>query len=192
MKQVYILLSRTGTIPSRLIYRLTRGAFTHASLAMLPSTDRFFSYARRKLNRPFYAGFKEENLHTHIFGKYPDSPCALFSLSVSDEGYDRMKKELGRYIENYDTATYNFLGMLPLRMGIPIRRGMKLTCSQFVALMLSVSGDVSLPKNPYAMLPGDFLKLSGLTKLYEGTIADCAFPSLASDPMENTNNFAKK
>lgn len=180
MKQVYILLSRTGTLPSKLIYRITSGAFTHTSFALLPKTDRFYSYARRKLNNPLCAGLIEENIHTDVFARYPNCHCSLFSLSVSEEGYSKIKKELEKYLKNYPRATYNFLGMLPIRLGIPVRRRFKLTCSQFVALMLDASGEVSLPKDPYIMLPDDFLKIKNIKKLYEGKLTNCVFPPVTA------------
>ncbi len=179
MKQVYILLSRTGTIPSRLIYKMTSGAFTHTSFSLLPETDRFYSYARRKINNPFCAGLIEENIHTEVFARYPNCHCSLFSLTVSDEGYERIRKELDLYWKNYARATYNFLGILPIRLGIPVHRKFKLTCSQFVALMLNASGDIELPKDPYVMLPNDFLKIKNIKKLYEGRLSKCTFPSVA-------------
>ena len=175
LKQVYILLSRTQTLPSRLIHGMTGGTFTHTSLALTPQTDRFYSYARRTLNNPFNAGVIVENIHTFVFARYPDCHCALYEIEVSDEGYEKMKRLIEEYLKNYKKAKYNFLGTLPLRLGIPMRRRWKLVCSQFVAVVLQESGDVPLPKDPYLMLPNDFPKIIGVKKIYDGILKNCNF-----------------
>ena len=173
MKQIYILLSKTGTIPSHLINTLTRGTFTHASLALTPDTSRFYSYARRKINNPFNAGLIIENIHTEVFAMYPDCHCALYSIVVSDEAYEKMQGEITFFFNNYKKAKYNFLGMIPLAIGIRIRRKFRLTCSQFVALILQSSREIELPKDPYLMLPNDFPQISGIELVYDGVLKDC-------------------
>ena len=175
MKQVYILLSKTGTVPSRFIHFLTKGTFTHTSIALTPETDRFYSYARRTLNNPLRAGFMMEDIHDFIFARYPDAPCALYAITISDEAYERLEKRVQFYFDNYKKAKYNFIGALALRLGIRIRREYHLVCSQFVALMLQESGEISLPKDPYMMLPSDFMKIENIRKIYSGRLADCNF-----------------
>ena len=175
MKQVYILLSKTGTVPSRFIHFLTKGTFTHASIALTPETNRFYSFARRALNNPFRAGFFVEDIHDFVFARYPDAPCALYALEISDEAYAKLEKRVQFYFENYKRAKYNFIGALALRFGIRIRREYRLVCSQFVALMLKEAEEISLPKDPYLMLPSDFLKIENIRKVYSGPLADCKF-----------------
>lgn len=173
MKQVYILLSKTGTVPSRFIHCWTRGSFTHASISLTPGTDRFFSYARRKLNNPLKAGLVTEDLHTFIFAQYPDAPCAIYSIEISDEAYERIEKKIEYYLAHYNQAKYNFIGAIALRFGIRMPREFRLVCSQFVALMLHESKEIDLPKDPYMMMPHDFLKINNLKKVYSGKIKDC-------------------
>lgn len=184
MKQIYILLTKTETLPSRLIDKLTHGSFTHTSVSLVPQTDRFYSYARRKIHNPLCAGLITENIHTDVFAFYPNCHCALFSLSVSDEAYERMEETVRFYLSHYKKATYNFLGLIPLRLGICVRRKFKLTCSQFVALILQASQEIQLPKDPYTMLPCDFTKITDLHKIYEGVLCQCNFGSFAQ-PISN-------
>ncbi len=179
MKQVYILLSKTGTVPSKFIHKLTRGTFTHTSLALTPETDRFYSYARRTLHNPFNAGIIIENIHTLVFALYPDCPCALYTLEVSDEAYEKMQSKMQYFLKNYHKAKYNFIGILPLRLGIRIPRKFKLVCSQFVALILHSSEEIRLPKDPYLMLPNDFIKIPNIQKIYDGKLKDCNFGDYA-------------
>ena len=133
MKKVYILFSRTDTIPAKAIRLFTPGPFSHISIAIRPDTGGFYSYARRKINNPFISGLISEDTHKNIFAKYPDTPAALYELEVTDEAYDSIQNQICYYWEHEKEATYNFAGMVPMLLGIPIRRKFKFTCSQFVA-----------------------------------------------------------
>ena len=159
-----------------MIHSVTGGTFTHASISLTPATDRFYSYARRKINNPLFAGFIVENIHTDVFAKYPECHCSLFSLTVSEQAYEKMQQCIAHYSDNYQRAKYNFLGVVPLRLGIRFPRKFRLTCSQFVAIVLAASGEISLPKDPYRMLPNDFLKITELQRLYDGPLKNCAIP----------------
>ena len=183
MKHIYILLSKTGTLPSRFIHRMTGGAFTHASVALIPEPNKFYSYGRRRMHNIFNAGVINEDLHARVFALYPDAPCALYELEVTDEAYQAMKKKLAYYMKNYKKAKYDFVGTLPLRLGIKTKRRnqFKLVCSQFVALILQ-SGEIKLPKDPYLMLPNDFEGVQGIRKIYDGALKNCKFNTHTACP----------
>ena len=110
MKKIFILLSRTNTIPARFVRSLTVGEFSHVSISLLPRTDTFYSYARRKVNNPLVAGFICENIHDGIFAKYPETHCAVYSINVSDDSYSKAERTIKILSKNKDKATYSFLG----------------------------------------------------------------------------------
>ena len=173
MKNIYILLSRTGTVPSRAIHAIKGGAYTHASIALTPQTDEIYSFARRKVRNFLNAGFVVENIHTQIFAHYPDCECAVYSIAISDSAYSRVRAKITEFKENYDKAIYNFLGLFMLIFNIPIKRRWQYTCSQFVAMLLSLTDEIALPKSPSLMLPCDFMNIEGAKLIYKGRIFDC-------------------
>ena len=79
-----------------MIHLAKGGTFTHASLSITPSTDNFFSYARRKIKNPFNAGLIVENIHTEVFAQYPQCHSAVYELEVSDEAYEKMNQNVKR------------------------------------------------------------------------------------------------
>ena len=175
MKKVYILLSGTGTVPARVIRKIKGGKFSHTSLSLTPETDKFYSYARRRLHNCLVAGFVTENIHTHVFALYPEALCALYALTVSDEAYEKIREMVDECKANYKKATYNFIGLFALGFGIKVKSKYKYTCSQFVAVALERSGEIKLPKDPYLMVPTDFMKIEGIELIYEGVLKDCNF-----------------
>ena len=173
MKKFYILLSRTNTIPARVIRKTTGAHYSHTSFSLYPKTDHFYSYARRHKNLPIFSGFISENIHTKVFAKYPNSPCALYEIAVSDETYCKAKKLLKYFINHRKQATYSFLGAYAMPLGIPLKRMNKFTCSQFVAFILYYSGACELPKDPYLMMPDDFSDIKNAKLIYEGELKNC-------------------
>ena len=170
------MLTRTGTVPSRVIHALKEGNYTHTSISLEPRTDRFFSYARRRLNNTLIAGFVVENIHTGVFARYPKCQCKVFSIEISDESYENIQKQIEIHMELYEKSTYNILGMLTSIFGSSVTRPLKHTCSQFVATLLEKSSAVKLPKKPRAMLPNDFNKLENISVVYEGLLNECVIP----------------
>ncbi len=176
MKKIYILLSRTDTVPARLIRTFTTGEFSHASISLYPRTDKFYSFARRLINNPLIAGFVSEDIHTKVFAKYPYTHCAVFSVDVTDEGYRRAKRIIAEFIKNRSIAKYSFVGAFAMKMHVKCKRRYKFTCSQFVAFVLHQTKNVKLPKDYSLMMPNDFLEIEGLTLIYDGILKDCTIP----------------
>ena len=175
MKQVYVLLAKTATVTSRLVHIFTHGTYTHASLALTPETDMFYSYARRRLYNFLIGGIIVEDVNSFVFARFPECNCALFEIDVSDEDYERIKAQVDLCMDNYKKATYRFIGAFLMRLGIVWRRRLKFTCSQFVAVCLSKAEGIKLPKDPYLMMPHDFPQIQGIRKIYDGKIKDCNF-----------------
>ncbi len=176
MKKLYILLTRTNTVPARFIRAFTPGEFSHVSIAFSPRNDRFYSYARRKINNPAIAGLVSESINKNVFAKYPDTHCAVYSVNVSDEGYERAK-DFVRYLRAHrNQATYSFIGAAAMKARIKVKRKYKFTCSQFVGYVLDYTRDVELPKDPYLMLPSDFQNLANSELVFDGLLKDCVIP----------------
>ena len=108
-KKVYILLSKTKTVPSNLIKLMTREPYCHTSLALDISLDEMYSFARKGVYNPFNSGFISENIEKGIFGKHKGTRCAVYELKVTSKQYDRIQQELARFKKHPDRYGYNFV-----------------------------------------------------------------------------------
>ena len=172
MNTIYILLTRSGTLLSNLVYLLTGDPFTHASISFDPTLQPLYSSARKNGETMFPAGPCREYFHRGFYKKHRHIPCALYALDVSEEHFEQAKEEMDRIISRSDEYHFNILGLALCRMNIPLRRKKKFFCSQFVAEILQRSESLPLPKVPSLMRPMDYTRLPEASCLYRGTLRD--------------------
>ena len=171
MKEIYVLLSYTGTWFSRLIRVFTHSKYTHASIALDENCTDLFGFSRRTL-RPYPAGFMKEDLKKGVFGKNPKSKCAMFRARVDNETYAKIREELLRMYAHKDFFSYNYVSPFLCFFRIPHHSGAKYFCSEFVAEILDKNGIITLEKPASLVKPKDLARYNDLTLVYTGTIGD--------------------
>ncbi len=172
MKTLYIFLSRTDSIVSKIVRLFTKTYYTHASLAFDEELVFLYSSARKKGVKMFPAGPTQESLYRGFFGRDPHTPCVLYALEVSEEVYNKARAEIDFFMDNSDNYKFSVLGVIACKLGIKWQRKNKFFCSQFVAEILKRSGADILAKEPCLTHPRDYEKLPDIEKLFEGTIGE--------------------
>lgn len=169
MRNIYVVLSRSGTYVSSFLYKATKFEFTHVSLIIDEPFNEMYSFGRRILNYPLVGGFVVEKLRGGFYEKFPETLCVVFTISVTDEQYNRIEKSIKNFLKNYRKHKYSFIGLATAKLGVSWDRKYKFTCSQFVAHVLSQNKILSFDKNPSLIKPIDFYKL-GLDEVYRGEL----------------------
>lgn len=167
---IYILLTHSGTLPSRFIKMYTREPYSHVSIALDLDLRELYSFGRLKPSNPIIGGFVREDIHFGTFGRFPNTQCALYSLTVNGYQYYSLRRELNKFLMDERRYGYNFLGLLGMVLRIPIQRTHKYFCSQFVATLLKESGIDFFQKPPALVSPMDFRKCKALNLVYEGKL----------------------
>ncbi len=173
MKDVYILLTQTGSSISGVLKTLTHAPYNHSSLCMDSELTEMYSFGRFYLYFPFYAGFVKENRETHMYKRFKNTTCRVLRLHVEDEQYEVLSDLLNEYKRKSDVLRYDNLGLLLRAMGFRWDRSEKYTCSQFVGEVLLRSGIDGLPFNDaYFITPDDFNQLPNCEVVYEGLLCN--------------------
>ncbi len=172
MPRIYVLISRSGSIPSRLIYLATRDPYTHSSLSFSDSLEVMYSFARKYSASPIPAGLVTERLDGDFFVRNAYMPCALYGIDVSDEVYSRAKEICKKMLSRADEYHYNFLGICTCNFNIAYEREKHYFCSQFVAKVLSESGAVKFSKPLSLIHPYDFPHQKGFKLIFEGKLCE--------------------
>ncbi len=171
MKTVYILLTRSNTIMSRLVHLFTHAHYTHVSISLSLTDAHFYSFGRKNISRPLPAGFIKEPLAAGFFGSHPETECTLLALSVDDGVFDLIQRRLSNMEQIAGVYRYNLLGVLFCYFGIARSRRRHYFCSQFVGDVLDRSGAAVLPKPSSLMRPMDYTGLDNMKTVYTGNIA---------------------
>ena len=172
MKTIYILLTRSGTLLSNLVYAVTGANYTHASLAFDDDLNCLYSSTRKNGYTMFPAGPSREYLNRGVFRLRGDVPCALYALEVSDEAYTRARRRADHMMAHGRLYRFNVIGLVLCALHIRWQRRRHYFCSQFVGEVLEKSGAVELPKHSTLMHPNDYARMERLQCVYRGRLAD--------------------
>ena len=167
---VYILLSRSGSVASRMIHFFISGDYTHASIGLDGPSGYFYSFARKYPRWPLPGGFVRERAGTGFFALHPGTPCCLYALTVSKETYLQIRERLALMYACREDYHYSLLGAVACYFRLPFVRRKYYFCSHFVAEVLTESGAACLPYVPAATRPMDFLSLKRLRKIHQGEV----------------------
>lgn len=170
-KLIYVLLIRSNTMVSRIIHKLTKEQYTHASLGFMNSGLELYSFARKYASLPLPAGLVQERIDEGLMGKSELAPCALYSIRLTEEEHSRLHGDLSMMWLNQKQWRYSLIGTILCGLKLQLNRRNKLFCSQFVAIMLGNSGAVRLTKPPHLYHPADFAGIPESELCYKGTLA---------------------
>ena len=167
---VYILLTRSGTYFSRLIHLLTAEDYTHVSICLNTDLLHFYSFGRKSEIFMFPAGFVQEDLHSGVFARFRQMPCALYELQVPLSVHESMKQRIQSMQHTAASYHYSCLGVLLCKLDLAYQRQYHYFCSQFVADLLQRSGALEFSKAASLVQPGDFRRLPQLQLRYQGQL----------------------
>ena len=169
-KSIYILLTKSDTCISKIINLTTADRYTHVSISFDESLQPLYSFARKYVHFPLPAGLRQEPLDDGFFKRYSYIPCALYELKVTEDVYNRAKRQVDRMMKKQKKYRFSVLGLILCRLSIPFHRKHFYFCSEFVGSILEDSNALALPKAPSLMRPNDYSKFSDMSCKFEGRL----------------------
>lgn len=170
MSYIYIMLTRTNTVYSRLIHAMTGDAYTHVSLGLGYGAEELYSFSRKRAHLPLPSPIVREDVPGSYLSRHPHTRCALYRIQVSPSTRERVRRLVGEMYANRERYHYSLIGAVLCRLDIAHERAEHYFCSQFVAEVLGKCGAVKLPKNASLMRPADFASLPELERIYSGPV----------------------
>ena len=70
MKKIYIVLTFTGTMLSRVVHIYTKQEFYHSSLSLDKDLNEMYSFGRYWAYNPFIGGFVKEEIDSGTFKRF--------------------------------------------------------------------------------------------------------------------------
>lgn len=168
MKNIYILLMHTHTIPARLIKTVTEYRYSHVGLSLEKSCETIYSFGRRNPYSILNGGFSIEYKDGLFFRKFNKTTCKIFEVEVTDEQYNKIENMIEYMKEHIDEYKYDIWGIVPRFFGIPLTLRNRYVCSYFVAHVLEKAGIHKFDKKVCLIRPKDFDGVDGFREIYRG------------------------
>ncbi len=170
-EKVYIVLSQTGTVLSRVLKLLTRAPYNHSSIALSEDLHAMYSFGRLNPYNPFIGGFVEESPDHGTFKRFKNTRVMVLEFEVSPRAREEFGVLLGDMLREQAKYHYNYLGLLLAALRIHREKTDCYYCSEFVKAMAQKLGLDGVEGIPPIVKPIHFLGLNHKT-VYEGRLQD--------------------
>ncbi len=172
MKEIYIIMSHSGTFISNIIKFYTRAKYSHVSIGLDKSLTKFYSFGRKNPFSPIGGGFVQEGIDYGIYKLHKNARCKVYKLILTEEKYIHLKNSIYEFIEKQDEYKYNYIGIFTIMFGFKFNRKNYYFCSQFVAEILQLNQIIQFNKDFSLIRPTDFEKVEEAKLIFEGKVAD--------------------
>lgn len=169
MKKIYIILTYTGTILSRIVKIYTRKEYSHVSISLDRDLNEMYSFGRLNPYNPFIGGFVHEGIDRGTFKRFKNTKTKIYSMEIDEEKYERLEEIIENIQQKKKLYKFNVIGLIAVALNVRIKREKCFYCAEFVKYVLEQSEVVELPE---IIKPDDFNKLNGLNEVYIGKLQD--------------------
>lgn len=169
-KKIYLVLSQTGTVFSRILKFFTHAEYNHVSISLTADMEKMYSFGRLNPYNAFVGGFVEEGKDKGTFKRFENTKVLIFEIAVSNEKYNIIKYFIKYFVQHKTEFHYNYLGLLFACFKKDYKRKNRFYCSQFVRTCLACCNVENANELPKIIKPIDFLKLKNKRILFTGLL----------------------
>ena len=87
-RNVYVVVSQTGTILSRILKSITKKEYNHASISLNKNLAPMYSFGRMNPYNPVWGGFVLESIHAGTFKRFKNTKAIVLELPFDDKDYE--------------------------------------------------------------------------------------------------------
>lgn len=168
MKDVYIVLTHTGTILSRIVKAFTKYEFSHVSISLDINLDKMYSFGRLKPYNAFVAGFVHEYINKGTFKRFFNTEAKIYCIHITDEQYEKIENIIEEFINHKNSYKFNILGLFAAGFHKKIGKEHSFYCAEFVKYVLDESGVKT--ELPNVVRPEHFKTIDGVEEIYSGLL----------------------
>ena len=168
MKQIYIVLTSTGTLLYKIIRFYTKDEFSHVSISLDRNLTQMYSFGRHYAYNPFYGGFVHEYIDKGTFKRFYNTKTRVYSLDIEDEQYEILKNTIADFEEKRNILKFNFIGLVGVGFDKKLKRKNYFYCAEFLKYLFDKAG---IQNNlPELTRPESFKQLNSLNQIYSGLL----------------------
>ena len=167
-KKIYIVLTYTGTVLSKIIKIYTKAEFSHVSLSLDKKLQKMYSFGRINPYNPFIGGFVHEGIDRGTFKRFKNTKTEIYCIEVTNKQYNQIRKEIVKFKNNKINYKFNIIGLFLSAINYKYTKENSFYCAEFVKY-LTDEADLKL-NLPSTVKPMDFKKNNDLELLYKGKL----------------------
>lgn len=167
-KEIYIVLTHTGTILSRIVKLYTKEEYTHVSISLDKELNQMYSFGRKYAYNPFIGGFVHESLKYGTFKRFKNSKTEIYSLKVTEEQYEKLEKIINDFSKKKELYKFNTIGLFLVALKYRYKKRNSFYCAEFVKYLFD---RIKIKSNlPSIVKPNDFRKIEKIELVYHGIL----------------------
>ena len=170
MSKIYIVLTYSGTLLSKLVRIYTQKEYSHVSISLDENLKHMYSFGRLNPYVPFFAGFVQESPKYGTFKRFSKTKTKIYSLEVDERQYEKISKIIKKIDLDKRSYLFNIIGLFAVALHLKIKRERHFYCAEFVKYVLDNSNlQIELPE---IIKPEDFANIEGCREVYTGMLND--------------------
>ena len=168
--KVYVVVTQTGTILSRLLKVITHADYNHVSLSVDPTLNVLYSFGRKHPYNALIGGFVKESPKFGTFKRFSETEAIVLALEIPEEKRQEIEADLVEMYEHRKEYRYDTIGLLLAWAKILYVRENTYYCSSFVKAFLVEHGLTD--EAPFGRFPKpiEFLDIDGAEEIYRGKL----------------------
>ena len=172
-KYIYIILSQTGTILSRIVHVFTKDKYNHASISLDKPLEHMYSFGRLNPYNPFVGGFVKESPAYGTFKRFYNTDCVVIEVPVDSQKHQELMTTMQEMYGRKKDYSYNYKGLFLASFDKPRRKIGRFYCSEFVyefcynfGIKVNKAGNVIKPMDLYNIPNGKIIFEGKLQEYY--------------------------
>lgn len=170
MKNIYIVMTQTGTLLSKIIKGYTGCEYAHVSISLDKNLDEMYSFGRLNPYNPFWGGFIHERVNSGTFKRFKNTIAGIVELEVTDEQYNNLRNIIKKMEERINPYRFNILGLILVGFNIKYEMEDHFYCAEFLKYLFE---ECNIENNlPRLVAPDDFKNIKGIKYIYKGKLSE--------------------
>lgn len=169
-ENLYIVLSQTGTMLSRVLHWITKAEYNHVSISLSKDIEPMYSFGRRHPYNPIWGGFVKESKYAGTFKRFKKTDALVMEVPVTKEQYRDVKQYIDNMYAQKEMYKYNTTGLFLGALHMDYHPQNAYYCSSFVKEVLYENGILGMEDCVPIMQPAHFYELFSKYEIYKGKL----------------------
>ena len=170
MKQIYFIMTDTGTILSKIVKHFMKDEYGHVSISLDKGLKQMYSFGRINPYIAFWGGFVQEDTHKGTFRRFTNTKTKILELDIDEKQYLKLRNNIEKFKLNKNKYKFNVIGLFAIYFNKQVKRDNYFYCAEFVKHITENSNiNLNLPE---LIRPENFKELDNSKIIYKGLLRE--------------------